>query len=71
MVSWEREFEFDFGGIAFSWCFPWNVRTSGFFSLTLTMDSREGNDEDEEEEDEGNRRFKGSDGPKLGVLTTN
>ena len=39
--------------------------------LTLAMDSREGNDEDEEEEDEGNHRFKGSGGPKLGVLTTN
>ena len=37
------------------------------------MDSRKGNDEDEdeEEEDEGNHRFKGSGGPKLGVLTTN
>ena len=42
------------------------IRTPGFFSLTLTMDSREGNDEDEEEEDEGNHRFKGSGGPKLG-----
>ena len=35
------------------------------------MDSQEENDEDEEEEDEGNHRFKGSGGPKLGVLTTN
>ena len=33
------------------------------------MDSQEESDEDEEEEDEGNPRFKGSGGPKLGVLT--
>ena len=42
------------------------MRTSGFFRLTLTMDSQEENDEDEEEEDEGNHRFKGSGGLKLG-----
>ena len=30
------------------------------------MDSQEENDEDEKEEDEGNHRFKGSGGLKLG-----